>query len=246
MGRRARCAGGALLGAVVVLSASGPAVHARVGTAPVGGTGRVGDAPEDLRQPQTSEDGVEVSTYGARWVPTMNNALEDPTLQAVHAVQRVGDRTVVYWSIGTDSEAGFSAALSIYGRDPARLDKLDAVDSAPWVNVVLPGRGTLLYAVQVPGARGPAFPAAATSGRDALPDGPGVMGVQYAVLPALPDDVDEVEVTIGTRGWSRTCRSVRACSSRRRQDRSYPSGRAGRRCLRSCSDQGRWSSSTSR
>ena len=154
----------------------------------------------DLRAAQRSADGVEVSTYGARWVPTTNNALEDQTLQAVHAVQRVGDRTVVYWSIGTESEDGFSPVLSSYGRDPARLDKLEALSSAPWVNVALPGRGTLLYAVQVPGARGPGFPAAATSGREALPDGPGVMGVQYAVLPALPDDVEEVEVTIGYAG----------------------------------------------
>jgi hypothetical protein len=74
----------------------------------------------DLREPQVSAAGVEVSTFGARWVPVMNNALEGTTLQAVHAVQRVGDRTVVYWSIGSESEEGVPPAMSLNGRDPAR------------------------------------------------------------------------------------------------------------------------------
>jgi hypothetical protein len=51
----------------------------------------------------TSADGVEVPTHGViRVNPDMNSTLP-PHVEAVHAVQRVGDRTVVYWSLGYET-----------------------------------------------------------------------------------------------------------------------------------------------
>ena len=169
-GRGSRYVGGALLCAVLVATTAGPAT----GTAPDG------DATEDLRQPQTSEDGVDVSTYGARWVPVMNNALEGRTLQAVHAVQRVGDRTVVYWSIGSEDEAG------VYPRAAA----VTPPATTSWRRRTRPRTSTSpcpagARCCTPAGARRPGI-AAAASGLDALPSEPGVMGVQFAVLPGCP------------------------------------------------------------
>ena len=153
----------------------------------------IGDT--DLREPQTSADGVEVSTYGTAWVTPDVNSTLDPVVQAVHAVQRVGDRTVVYWSFGFEGER-FGAGYSGNGRSPTDVRSLQGVYAAQYVNVAVPEQGVLLYAVPDPeqtnGASG--------SPQTAIPEEPGVMAVQYTVLAGLPADVSAVDVTLGYAG----------------------------------------------
>ena len=186
-----------------LLAAGGAAVACGAGATPSSPSAEasdrasvgVGGGDTDLREPQTSADGVEVSTYGTAWVtPDMNSTL-DPVVQAVHAVQRVGDRTVVYWSFGFQGER-FGAGYSGNGRSPTDVRSLQGVYAAQYVNVAVPERGVLLYAVPDPeqtnGASG--------SSQFAIPKEPGVMAVQYTVLAGLPADVSTVDVTLGYAG----------------------------------------------
>lgn len=161
--------------------ASGPAAASPSGSSP---------------QTQTSSEGVEVTTYGTVTVAPAMRSDEPPAYQAVHAVQRLEDHTVVYWSMGWPEEPR-NVLLSSLGRNPTSGSRLDGYTSAQFVNIALPEQGLFLYAVQDPGDR---QIRAATSGRDALPSEPGVMNVMYAVLPALPPDVDTVDVTLGYAG----------------------------------------------
>lgn len=145
---------------------------------------------------QTSSEGVEVTTYGTvRVAPDMRSD-EPPAYQALHAVQRLPQHTVVYWSVGWPEEPG-NTLMSVLGRNPTSGSRLDGLNSAQFVNVALPEQGLFLYAVQDPEE---SRTRAATSGSDALPSEPGVMNVMYAVLPALPPDVDTVDVTLGYAG----------------------------------------------
>lgn len=147
-------------------------------------------------QTQTSSEGVEVTTYGTvRVAPDMRSD-EPPAYQALHAVQRLADHTVVYWSVGWPEEPD-NTQMSVLGRNPTSGSRLDGLNSAQFVNIALPEQGLFLYAVQDPQE---SRTRAATSGSDALPSEPGVMNVMYAVLPALPPDVDTVDVTLGYAG----------------------------------------------
>ena len=146
-------------------------------------------------EPVTSADGVEVSTYGVvRVTPDMNSTLS-PHVEAVHAVQRVGDRTVVYWSAGYEDEL-WGSGFSALGRRPTDVRSLQPLNAAQFVNVAAPEAGVLLYAVP-----DPADPRAASgSDSDALPQEPGTMVALYTVLAGLPADVTEVDVTLGYAG----------------------------------------------
>ncbi|MGJ7439588.1 OmpA family protein [Aquipuribacter sp. MA13-6] len=145
---------------------------------------------------QTSSEGVEVTTYGTVTVAPDMRSDEAPAYQALHAVQRLAEHTVVYWSVGWPEEPD-NTLMSVLGRNPTSGSRLDGVNSAQFVNIALPEQGLFLYAVQDPQE---SRTRAATSGSDALPSEPGVMNVMYAVLPALPPDVDTVDVTLGYAG----------------------------------------------
>ncbi|WP_380163919.1 OmpA family protein [Jannaschia sp. R86511] len=148
---------------------------------------------KDLAAPQTSSEGVEVVTYGTAEVAVDMNSELSPVYQAVHAVRRTPDRTVVYWSVGWAEEPEFRS-FAAFGRRPFALAVFDTYSSAPFVNIALPQQGQFLYGVPDPTFN---LVRAATSDREALPTEPGVMGVMYTVLPPLPEDVDTVDVTLG-------------------------------------------------
>lgn len=86
--------------------------------------------------------------------------------QAVHAVQRVGERTVVYWSLGWLEEPEL-VQFSSFGRRPFSSTVPDAYGSAPFVNIALPDQGLYLYAVPDPSHDDMR---ASTSRLDAIPD----------------------------------------------------------------------------
>lgn len=161
---------------------------------------RAGAAPEDpaadLSAPQTSSEGVEVSTYGTAVVATDMNSELTPVYQAVHGVRRTPDRTVVYWSLGWLEEPE-QRQFSSFGRRPFATAVFDTASSAPFVNIALPGQGRFLYAVPDPTYD---LVRAASSRPEAIPTEAGVMGVMYTVLPPLPEDVDTVDVTLGFAG----------------------------------------------
>jgi hypothetical protein len=124
----------------------------------------------------------------------MNSTLP-PHVEAVHAVQRVGDRTVVYWSLGYEDEL-FPGGYRALGRAQTDVRSLLPLNAAQFVNVAAPEAGVLLYAVP-----DPADPRAASgSGYDALPQEPGTMVALYTVLAGLPEGVTEVDVTLGYAG----------------------------------------------
>lgn len=149
----------------------------------------------DLRDPQTSTAGVEVSTYGTSVAPDGWESGGPPVTQAVHAVQRVGDVTVVYWSIGYDEAVESTASWGRFGPMPFDTTAYSGVGPGAFVHLAVPAEGLLLYAVPDVDSRNQSYPA--SSDADAIPDEPGVMGVQYTVVPALPDGVETVDVTLG-------------------------------------------------
>ncbi|WP_380164473.1 OmpA family protein [Jannaschia sp. R86511] len=149
-------------------------------------------------QTVTSSEGVEVTTYGTTRVAPSLDSDAPPVYQAVHAVQRVQDVTVVYFSVGWADDTSADGFSSL-GRSPFDSDILNTYGSVTFVNVALPEQGQLLYAVPDPEDAG-GSPRALSSGTEALPDGPGVMNAMYAVLPGLPDGVDTVDVTLGHAG----------------------------------------------
>lgn len=149
----------------------------------------------DLREPRTSTAGVEVHTYGTSVAPYGWESGGVPVTQAVHAVQRVGDVTVVYWSIGYDEPVASTASWTSFGAMPFDVTAYSGVGPGAFVHLAVPAAGLLLYPVPDVESRNQGFPA--SSDADAVPDEPGVMGVQYTVVPALPEDVDTVDVTLG-------------------------------------------------
>ncbi len=173
-----------------------------LGIVPLSGQTPASAAPaaSDLREPQQSEDGVEVSTYGTDSVAVDMRGHETRVYQAVHAVQRLDNVTVVYWSIGWDVEPWLCCSLfGPYGRGPIGQNTFAVSISPAFVNVVFPTDGRLLYAIPDP-TRDFGTPPTAASTADALPDEPGVMNVVYSVLPPLPAGVDTVDVTLGYAG----------------------------------------------
>ena len=143
----------------------------------------------------TSADGVEVETHGVVRVHPDTNSTLPPHVEAVHAVQRVGDRTVVYWSLGYEEEL-FAGGYRGLGRAPTDVRSLLPLNAAQFVNVAAAEAGVLLYAVP-----DPADPRAASgSPIDALPSEPGTMVALYTVLAGLPEGVTEVDVTLGYSG----------------------------------------------
>ncbi|MEJ5913012.1 OmpA family protein [Pseudokineococcus sp. 1T1Z-3] len=178
-----------LLPLAVVPAAAAPSSHAASGSSPA----TVASASDTV----VSADGVEVTTYGTTTVTPDMNSDNGTVVQAVHAVQRVQDRTVVYWSVGSDD--GFDATtFSMLGQRPLSLSLIEHIYSAPFVNLVLPDEGVLLYAVPV--RRISSAFSAATTGAEALPEEEGELAVQYAVLPGLPEGVEEVDVLLGFAG----------------------------------------------
>ncbi|WP_380164467.1 OmpA family protein [Jannaschia sp. R86511] len=176
-------------------------VGAHAGTAEPSGTPSVeasGSGSVVPGEPVTSSEGVEVTTYGTvRVAPSLDTTVP-PVYQAVHAVQRVEDATVVYFSIGW-SEGDGADGFSFVGRAPSDSRILNDYGSATFVNVVMPEQGLLLYAVPDPeDANG--TPVGLSSATSALPEAPGQMNVLFAVLPALPEGVDTVDVTLGHSG----------------------------------------------
>ncbi|MGJ7441463.1 OmpA family protein [Aquipuribacter sp. MA13-6] len=149
----------------------------------------------DLREPQTSTAGVEVSTYGTSSEPYRWESGSPSVTQAVHAVQRVGDVTVVYWSVGYEEEPESTGAWNWFGHMPSSTTAYVGVGPGMFVHLAVPAEGLLLYPVPDRESRGGSLPA--SSEIDAFPEEPGVMGVQYTVVPALPEGVGTVDVTLG-------------------------------------------------
>ena len=108
----------------------------------------------------------------------------------------MGDVTVVYWSLGWDEQPESTAAWGRFGQMPSDVTAYSGVGPAPYVNVVAADEGLLAYPVPADGAAR----RAASSEADALPDEPGVMGVLWTVLPALPEGIDVVDVAVGHAG----------------------------------------------
>lgn len=182
---------GPVCGAAValVLGTAVPAGAAGPSATPGGGSTR------DLREPQTSSEGVEVRTYGVTSQPDRWVSGAPEVVHAVHAVQRVGDVTVVYWSLGWDTPPESTGSWSWFGHMPSDVTAYTAVGPAAYVSAVSTADDVLAYAVPLPGAAGAT--AAASSRVDALSDEVGVMHVLWSVLPALPAGTDEVDVTLG-------------------------------------------------
>lgn len=194
----ALCAGLAVTASAAAGTATGTATSTATtepsGTRSPGTAGSSG--ADDLSAPQTSSEGVEVSTYGTAVVANDMNSGLSPVYQAVHGVRRTPDRTVVYWSVGWLEEPDLRQ-FSAFGRRPFATAVFDTATSAPFVNIALPEQGQYLYGVPDPTY---SLVRAATSGAEAIPTDAGVMGVMYTVLPPLPDDVDTVDVTLGFAG----------------------------------------------
>jgi outer membrane protein OmpA-like peptidoglycan-associated protein len=142
-----------------------------------------------------SADGVEVSTYGVVEVAPAMDATGDRVVQAVHAVQRVGERTVVYWSMGYTGHPSYGG-YDAFGRNPINVFRLEAAWAAPWVNVVVPEKDLFLHATVDPVQ----LDAASGSDGAARQAEPGTMVALYSVLAGLPEDVDTVDVTLGHAG----------------------------------------------
>lgn len=167
-----------------------PSDAARSG-APSGSSGSA-----DLRTPQTSMEGIAVSTYGTVVVRPNQTWSEQQTVLAVHAVQRTPTGTVVYLSAGW---TGDQEPPNIYdlSEQTAPGHRFIGGSRLLGTRLVLPGTSTVLSTL--PDSTGN-FNEAFTSERDAVPEEAGVMGVIYAVLPALPAGVDTVDVQLGFAG----------------------------------------------
>jgi hypothetical protein len=148
-------------------------------------------------QPATTRDGVEVTTYGTVQAFPYQDAAREPVYYAVHAVQRVPTGTVVYLSVGWPTEVE-PPSLGSITEQAAPGNRFGGGNSLQSTRLVLPGSSTILATLPVDYTAG--LKAPFTSRGDALPTEPGVMGVLYAVLPALPKEVDVVDVQLGFGG----------------------------------------------
>jgi len=139
---------------------------------------------------------VEVTTHGTVQVYPYQQADVAPAYMAVHAVQRTEAATVAYLSVGyVDEDPGSD-------RRPISLSELSVPgarfvggDSLTSIRLIDPSSAVILSTLPVGGAG--AVARAFTSGSGAFPQEAGVMGVIYAVLPPLPEDIETVHVQLG-------------------------------------------------
>lgn len=162
------------------------------GTASVGPTGSA--SGPDLKEPQTSSEGVEVVTHGVVTVRAYQRPDATPVTMAVHGVQRVDGATIVYFSAGwADGERPDPAGLSELSSPAASNGGYTNGADIGSIRLTDVAGATVYRTVATPDGRSAnGF----GSDLDAFPDEPGVMGAMYAVLPELPATTDTVDVQL--------------------------------------------------
>lgn len=146
-------------------------------------------------------------------VPVVGQAEATPTsnqddgarkvLITLHSVRRVEGLTVVYWSVGlrADSKAGDQADVTnAFGLDSTANLFRRRVHGESMCNIgVIDRAAKKVYTPLAIGTDPTTLTCVGSTFVDAIDPTPGAISVAYAALPALPDEVERVSVTVAGR-----------------------------------------------